>query len=146
MGKGMIRLSTLSLASAVAAIAAVALFPVPLVAASPAARPVIVGLDGAEFDACGSQGSVRGLKDDGVLPVREAPATDAAESDRLRNGAPVMLCDSSKDGKWIGVVYPGSGQTMADCAVSSPVLRRGPYSGPCRSGWVASTFVAVTAG
>jgi len=138
----------LSLVGAIVANAALALSPVPVSAASTQARPVIIGLDGAEFDACGSQGSVRGLKEDGdnFLSVREAPATGAAERDRLHNGDAVMLCDSSKDGKWIGVVYPAAGQTVADCEVSSPAQRRAPYAGPCRSGWVASTFVAVTAG
>jgi hypothetical protein len=133
----------------VAALLAAATLPLAsLQAAPPAAKPVMTGLDGAEFDACGSHGQVRGLREDGdnFLSVRAAPGTAAAETDRLKNGATVILCDSSKDGKWSGVVYPAAGQTAATCATSSPVPSQTAYAGPCRSGWVASTFVAVTAG
>jgi hypothetical protein len=137
-----------SFARAAALLAAAALPLASLQAAPPAAKPVMTGIDGPEFDACGSQGQVRGLREDGdnFLAVRAAPGTAAAETDRLKNGATVILCDSSKDGKWSGVVYPATGQTASDCGTASPVPRQTAYAGPCRSGWVASTFVAVTAG
>jgi len=118
-------------------------------AASPAAKPVMIGMDGPEYDACGSQGQVRGLRDeDGalVLSVRAGPSSDAAEIGQLKNAAAIMLCDSTKDGKWTGVVYPAEGQAMSACGVFSPSARRTAYTGPCKSGWVSSTYVTVTAG
>ena len=122
----------------------------PVYAAAPQKfeKPVIVGLDGAEFDACAAIGEVRGLTGDGDvrLSVLAGPHNSAVEIDRLRNGAPVILCDSSRDGKWSGIVYPAAGQALADCGTSSPVAKPSPYRGPCRSGWVASTFVVATAG
>ena len=80
------------------------------------------------------------------LSVLAGPNSAAVEIDRLRNGTPVILCDSSRDGKWSGIVYPAAGQTIADCGTSTPVAKPSPYRGPCRSGWVASTFVVATAG
>lgn len=122
----------------------------PALAAAPQKfeKPVIVGLDGAEFDACAAIGEVRGLTGDGDvrLSVLAGPNSAAVEIDRLRNGTPVILCDSSRDGKWSGIVYPAAGQTIADCGTSTPVAKPSPYRGPCRSGWVASTFVVATAG
>lgn len=132
-----------------AALAAAALLRLTSVqAAPPTAKPVTVGIDGPEYDACGSQGAVRGLREDGdmFLSVRSAPGTASPEVDRLKNGQVVILCDSTKDGKWAGVVYPAAGQSVSACGTSSPVARKTAYSGPCRSGWVASTYVAVTAG
>lgn len=142
-------MKTLSMFARTAALVALVAAPVAtLNATPPAAKPVTVGIDGPEYDACGSLGEVRGLREDGdnFLSVRAAPAATAAETDRLKNGTTVMLCDSSKDGKWSGVVYPAPGQTVSDCAASSPVRTQIAYSGPCKSGWVASTFVGVTAG
>ena len=133
------------------AIAMAALFPlVSAQAAAPsqATKPVIVGLDGPKAAACASLGEVRGLAAEGDLrlSVLDGPSATAVEIDQLRNGAPLILCDSSRDGKWSGIVYPTNGQTLNDCGLSSPVSKSGPYRGSCRSGWVASTFVVVTAG
>lgn len=142
-------MKTLSMFARSAALVALVVAPVAtLNAAPPAAKPVTVGIDGPEYDACGSQGAVRGLREDGdmFLSVRSAPGTTSPEVDRLKNGQVVILCDSTKDGKWAGVVYPAAGQSVSTCGTSSPVARKTAYSGPCRSGWVASTYVAVTAG
>lgn len=112
------------------------------------ARPVIVGQDGADAAACGVTGEVRGLREEGGLRLSVLAGPDAAapEIDRLNNGAAVLLCDSSRDGRWSGIVYPATGQTLADCGVATPVSRKSPYRGPCRSGWVATTFVVATTG
>ena len=138
-------------ARAAIALAMAALVPLASVqAAAPAqaGKPVIVGLDGPKVAACASLGEVRGLAAEGDLrlSVLVSPSATAVEIDQLRNGAPVILCDSSRDGKWSGIVYPTNGQTLNDCGLSGPVAKSGPYRGPCRSGWVASTFVVVTAG
>ena len=95
------------------------------------------------LDACGGLGRVRGLQrgGDNFLSVRAGPGTHHREIDRLRNGRSVWFCDGSGD--WIGIVYGAAGQ---ECNVGSPVARKMPYPGPCRSGWVHKTFVELMAG
>ncbi|ODS00632.1 integron [Methyloceanibacter methanicus] len=104
--------------------------------------PVLAGGE-ADFDACGSQGVVRGLdpSGDGFLAVRSGPSSKHAVLDRVYNGAILNLCDQR--GRWLGVVY--SHETM-DCGVGTPWPRRDAYSGPCRSGWVFRKYVADYAG
>ena len=55
-----------------------------------------------------------------------------------KNGTKVIMCDSQ--GKWIGVVY-GS-----DCGTSSPIAKKQPYKGSCKSGWVYEKYVILIAG
>jgi Bacterial SH3 domain len=109
------------------------------VAASQLVVPVMVGGE-ADYDACGGQGQVSGLdpQGDNFLTVRAGPAKRNAAIDRLRSGSTVQICDSS--GNWIGIVY-GSG-----CGTGSPLPKRQPYKGPCKSGWVFKKYVTVTAG
>lgn len=110
------------------------------------ARPVRIGLDGADFDACGSFGTITGLDPDGdnFLSVRAAPTTNAEELDRLDSGTGVSMCERA-DG-WIGIVYQGSGAAGTDCGVGSPVDRERDYNGACRSGWISERFVELIAG
>lgn len=116
------------------------LLMIPSALAQPAAVPVLVGGE-AEFDACGGTGRVRGLdpKGDAFLSVRAGPSSQARETDRLAEGDEVALCD--RRGRWLGVVY-GRGS----CGVATPIERREPYRGPCRSGWVFESFVRLDAG
>jgi len=104
--------------------------------------PVLAGGD-ADYDACGSQGVVRGLDPtgDGFLAVRGGPSSKYGMLDKIYNGYIVNLCDER--GKWLGVVY--SHESM-DCGVGTPWPRRQAYNGPCRSGWVFRKFVAGYAG
>ena len=101
--------------------------------------PVLVGGE-AKLDACSSTGTVSGLKPvpGNFLSVRTGPGVGYARTDKLYPGDRVWLCDR-KDG-WAGVVY-GDG-----CRVATPIPERGPYSGPCRSGWVSETFLELEAG
>ncbi len=130
------------------AIAAPMLVCVPTVVLPTAAMaqqpnvPVLAGGE-AEFDACGSQGVVRGLdpKGDGFLAVRSGPGSGHAMLDKIHNGDIVNLCDQR--GSWLGVVYS---HETEDCGVGTPWPRRQVYSGPCRSGWVYRKFVADYAG
>ncbi len=110
------------------------------------ARPVRVGFDGPEFDACGSYGEITGLNPDGdnFLSVRAAPSSDAEELDRLTTGTGVSLCEEA-DG-WIGIVYEASGASGTSCGTGSPVSEVRAYDGPCRSGWVSQRFVELIAG
>lgn len=102
-------------------------------------EPVLVGGD-ADFDACGAQGEVSGLNPggDNFLAVRNGPAPDYAELDRLRTGDVVNLCDEFEG--WYGIVYGDN------CGVGTPIIDRAPYDGPCRSGWVSMRYITVTAG
>lgn len=109
-------------------------------------RPVRIGFDGPDFDACGSYGEITGLNPDGdnFLSVRSAPSTDAEELDRLTSGTGVSMCDSANG--WIGIVYEGSGTAGTDCGVGSPVESERDYDGACRSGWISERFVELIAG
>ncbi|MHA7818348.1 MAG: hypothetical protein ACX930_01740 [Erythrobacter sp.] len=116
----------------------------PSFAAEP--RPVRIGLDGPDFDACGSFGVITGLNPDGdnFLSVRSAPSTDGEELDRITSDTGVSLCDSAPG--WIGIVYEGAGKEGFGCGVGSPVSSVRTYGGSCRSGWVSERFVEVIAG
>ncbi len=104
--------------------------------------PVMYGHDPG-LDACGGLGLVKGLKSrgDNFLSVRAGPNSGQRELDRLRNGRRVWMCDERGD--WIGIVY-GTGEQ--ECKVGSPIARKMPYPGPCRSGWVHKNFVELLAG
>jgi len=124
-----------------------------LLLASPAAteieageRLIMVGQDGANLDACGAVGQVRGLDErgDNFLSVRIAPGTDSKERDRVQNGNRLFLCDQSGD--WYGVVYQKAGDDLMECGTGTPSAFTGAYRGPCRYGWVHKFFVEFLAG
>jgi hypothetical protein len=122
----------------------------PARADAPAAVPVMVGGDGG-LDACPSLGAIIPLRKggDGFVSVRAAPSRAARELDRLASGRELMLCQTSADGQWLGVVYPdpARGMSPGDCGVSTAADGQSrPYDGECRSGWVFRTFVTVIAG
>jgi hypothetical protein len=106
------------------------------------AQDVPVVLNDTGEDACGT-GQIVGLnpKGDGFLAVRSGPGKGFAQIDKLHNADRVAICDS--DGDWIGIVYG-----KEECTYSSPVgeTQNGPYSGPCRSGWVFGRYVELIAG
>ncbi len=106
--------------------------------------PVIIGVDGPGFDACGGVGRVVGLnpRGDNFLAVRAGPSTDFTKIDELYTADTVYLCESR--GRWYGVVYSAGGEAGA-CGVGSPAPRQ-RYSGPCRSGWVFGRYISVIAG
>ena len=140
---------------------------------SPTARPVKIGEGGTRFAACQGRGRVGNLRG-GMLVVRDAPFDDAKQIGELGEDAHVFICTRSLDQQWLGVVVatedgtkPSSApQPVAvetqepeeaaeaaaapvspgvDCGVTAPVRGKRPYAGPCLSGWVESTFVAVVA-
>lgn len=117
------------------------------IAATPP-RPVRIGLEGTDIDACPSQGAVVGLnpRGDNFLTVRAGPGRDARAIARLEPGHRVHLCDYSEDGQWLGIVYDRSPRLEEDCRVGSPVPRLRPYRGPCHSGWVSERYIEVVAG
>ena len=110
-------------------------------------RPVMIGQDGPEFDACGTIGKVSGLnpKGDNLLSVRAGPETTYREVDRLEQGQIVWLCDVTRNGRWHGIVY-SKGPGDPACEVSSPVASKRLYSGPCQHGWVSARYVEAIAG
>lgn len=107
-------------------------------------RPVRIGLDGPDFDACGGYGEVTGLNPNGdnFLAVRASPFVGAYELDRLDPSKGVAMCDY-EDG-WVGIVYDKTGNL--DCGTGSPVSSPRNYEGPCESGWVSEDFVTLIAG
>lgn len=119
----------------------------PAPAASPADTatvPVYVGGD-ADLDACGAYSRIRrpAGAPPGQVEVRRGPGSRYAVVDRLGDGAEFFSCDSAD--QWVGIVYPPPG-TEVQCGVSSPIEKRAPYSGPCRSGWVPDAYVELLAG
>lgn len=98
------------------------------------------------IDACSSLAQVNHLSKgpDGFLAVKDAPSIKAYRTDKIFNGQKLWVCEESKDGKWLGIVY--SPNEKQDCGVSSPVEKRKPYNGPCKSGWVSKKYVTLLAG
>lgn len=115
---------------------------------APGARSVTIGEGGPGLAACGARAHVVNLSADGqpYLPVRAAPFTEADEVARLSNGARLFVCTRSIDQAWRGVVIPPAYQPNADCGVSAAVASVQPYTGPCKSGWVASDYLELSAG
>ena len=113
------------------------------VASAPVPLPVPVQVGGDEdMDACPSLAQVGGAKS-GFISVRSGPDASYPEIGRLPNGHYAYTCDES--GEWEGIVY-GSGKEPVDCGVGSPVVKRIPYAGSCRSGWVRRKWLTVVAG
>ena len=112
--------------------------------AQPGNRPVRVGLDGPDFDACTPYSQITGLnrRGDNFVSVRAAPSVRARELDRLGPGRRVWTCETV--GGWTGIVYGPRGSL--GCGVESPVPRARPYRGRCRSGWISSRYLTPIAG
>lgn len=135
---------------------------------SPTARAVKIGEGGPRFAACQGRGRVGNLRG-ATLAVRDAPFDNARQIGELTEDAHVFICTRSLDQQWLGVVVAsedgmkpiaaasasveGTGPaepaataaSSVDCGVTAPVRGKRPYPGPCQSGWVESTFVAVVA-
>lgn len=125
--------------------------PAPSVAAAPSPSPadtaflaVRVGGE-ADLDACGAWSRIRKPQGApaGPVEVRRGPGPQYAVVDRLPDGAQFFTCDSLNG--WSGIVYPEPG-TDVDCGVGTPIAQRGPYAGPCRSGWIPSEYEELIAG
>ncbi|ASK88671.1 hypothetical protein [Sphingorhabdus sp. SMR4y] len=130
--------------------------------ADPAEKPVRIGEGGPRFDACQAVGRVQGLRG-GTLPVRIAPFDAAKQKAEIGEGQQLWICTRSHDQQWFGIVYddgvaesiddteangsaPAASNGSVDCGVSSPVRAKRNYDGPCKSGWVESTYVKLVAG
>ncbi|MDZ7588998.1 MAG: hypothetical protein U5J78_07670 [Parasphingorhabdus sp.] len=125
---------------------------------TPPLKPVRIGEGGPRFDACQSIGQTN-APDGGMLDVRPSPFDDAKSVGQIPSGRLVYICTRSIDQQWLGIVYDDTPAPVAaadiasppkrgpgDCGVSSPVRSKQNYSGPCKSGWVESTYVVLVAG
>lgn len=110
-------------------------------------RPVRVGGD-PDLDACSSVARVIGLnpRGDNFLAVKSGPDLRATRIDKLGPNARVLVCDSTRDGTWSGIVYDGGGSASSRCGVFTPIAVARPYRGPCQSGWVSSKYLKIIAG
>ena len=107
--------------------------------------PVMAG-GNSDFQACPQVGEIVGLdpNGDGFLSVRSGPGGKPfREIDRVYNGMHVKICDQR--GLWYAVVY-GSDGSADRCNVDQSRTIRGPYTGPCRYGWIHSRYVGDIAG
>jgi hypothetical protein len=117
----------------------------PRAGAGEASLPVLVG-GNARFDACMTVAEITGLdpNGDGFLSVRSGPGgRPYSEIDRVYNRDQVWICDRGHS-PWYAVVYDRTGRL--NCGVGSVRPVRGPYRGPCRSGWIHSRYVRDIAG
>lgn len=114
----------------------------------PGMRAVRIGEGGPGFQACAYTARVVnvGGTEMPYLPVRQAPFQEADEVLRLPNAARLFACGRSIDQRWQSVVIPPADARETDCGVTAPVATVRDYAGPCKSGWVASAFVRLTAG
>ncbi len=102
--------------------------------------PVMYG-GNVDEDACAAWGEIRGIdkQGDGFVAIRNGAGSKYSMKDKIRkNGTNVIMCDSH--GKWIGIVYG------EDCGTSSPIAKKQPYKGSCKSGWVYEKYVVLIAG
>ncbi len=115
---------------------------------APGTRPVRIGEGGPSFGACAARGQVVNISPTGetYLPLRAAPFVEADEVARLGEGAVLFTCARSLDQRWQGVIVPPADTPDADCGVVAPIAAARNYDGPCRSGWVASSFVRSIGG
>lgn len=108
-----------------------------------AARPVRIGIDGAQgMDACHTNGRLSGQDTIGIL---DAPNADARRTDGGEPGLIVEICETAVPG-WVGIVWKGEGDPEHDCGTGANLPGPKNYDGPCRSGWVPEQNVEVTAG
>lgn len=103
-----------------------------------ASRPVMIGKDGDNEDACGAVMAVSA----GAAPVRWSPSADGPPKAEVEGN--VAACEDV--GEWTGIVFPAFGQELDECYVSSPVDSPREYQGPCRWGWVESRSLTPLAG
>lgn len=105
--------------------------------------PVMYGGDD-DLDACSALAVVANLSDgaDEFLAVKAAPSIKAKRVDKLLKGQSLWICEEKNN--WYGVVY--ARDEKQDCGVSTPVGKRMPYTGPCKSGWVHKKYVKPIAG
>ena len=92
-------------------------------------------------DACASIGEIRGIDKygDGFVSIRSGAGSKYSMKDKIhKNGTKVIICDNH--GKWIGIVYG------EDCGTSSPIVKKQPYKGSCKSGWVYEKYIVLIAG
>ena len=105
--------------------------------------PIIIG-GAVSAAACPGSGDVVGLdpQGDNFLSVRSGPGGGGyREIDRIHSGQRLKICDMS--GPWFAVVYD-PGHTADACDVDRAWTVRQAYSGPCRQGWVYSSYVELT--
>ncbi|HWH18154.1 MAG TPA: hypothetical protein VNT77_07460 [Allosphingosinicella sp.] len=113
-------------------------------AMSPGEFPVRIGELGPNFPACSAAGTTRNVDAGETLAVRAAPFDNAEETGRIASGSRFLICNRSHDQKWFGIVYDEA-ENARRCGVSAPVTSARAYEGPCRSGWVLSALVKLTA-
>ena len=113
-----------------------------------AARPVLIGKDGPDMDACGTVSIVASALGEGnaTAPVHAAPDAKSEQTGTLAAGHMVVVCDGSDDGAWQGIVYDLQQSYNPDCGTGSPVAEEKPYPGTCASGWMKADRLEMLAG
>ena len=113
------------------------------------ARPVMVVEHGKNGHGliCEEPFVIRGIDKhgDGFVAIRSGPGSKYSIKNKiLKNGKTVVGCQHV--GNWIGIIYPNTdiprGHYEKKCAlVSDYSLKRHPYRGPCKTGWVYKKYI-----
>ena len=101
------------------------------VGAAQAAGAMFVMIQQSDHAACSKTGEVTG-----TVAVRAGAGNDYEKVDTLSAGAKVSVCDGANG--WYGIVYSHGN---LDCETTQK-MPKGPYAGPCRTGWVPTSSVA----
>jgi hypothetical protein len=123
------------------AILAVAVLAVAALAAAywnyASVRPVM--LTASELDdVCGTVSTVDAGEAATVI-LRVRPSRWSAARGELASGTQLIVCE--EHGAWSGVILRGP-----DCAIDHDAKATVAYEGPCKSGWIRSDRLALTAG
>lgn len=100
------------------------------------AEALVIGGD-ESMDACPTLAMVKAKR---FIFLRSAPSLSAPPVGKILAGSNVYIC--VEKGGWLGVVVEEGGT----CGVSSPILEKETYKGPCRSGWIEVRQVETVAG
>ena len=96
-----------------------------------AAGAMFVMIQSADAPACGKSGKITG-----TVSVKAGAGGDYETVDTLKAGTVVSVCDGNNG--WYGIVYSHSN---LNCETKG-AMRKGPYAGPCRTGWVPTSAVS----
>ena len=105
-------------------------------------KPVMIGGDGPDMDACGTLSKVVAGGDPVVRSADNATANEVAT---LEAGQNVIVCDSGAEG-WSGIVFDPVDKQNPTCGTGSPVAEEQEYKGICTSGWIQSENLEMIAG
>ena len=105
-------------------------------------RPVMIGAAQRNGPACEAEVELATPEGGTTTTVLFAPESGPAKA-VLPAGARVRVCDRRVEG-YVGIIFPGDGQSLDSCGANRRVRFPREYQGPCRSGWIASGALSAS--